>query len=186
MNEHHTDCHGTGYAIWIGPHEESDEYYALSHCITAIAKANNTPTFVPHLTLLSGIKDDEPTVRERTKQLATLLHPFEVELKELEIGQTYFQTLFIKAKQTAELMAANQLAQEVCQRHKLYMPHASLAYGDFTALTLTKIKRDFENEFADVTGTTFTAHHLDLWITKGPIEHWSLLERFPLTPENTQ
>ncbi len=187
MNEHNTDRHGSGYAIWIGPNANSKEYASLERCIERIAVTHNTPTFPPHLTLLSGIKFDEATVVEQVRLLAASLQPLTIELEEVDAGKTYFQALFVRAKQTSELMAANHLAQQHCHRHKpIFTPHASLAYGDLTPATAAHIKYVFAEQIA-ATRCTFTTHSLDLWNTRGPLETWHHIKRFPLTntPENS-
>ncbi len=185
MSDLSEPTHGSGYAIWIGPSQGSAEYEMLRRCIDDIARASRATAFVPHLTLLSGIKGDLATTRENVRSLANSPHPFDVELARVETGETHFQALYLLANPTRELMDANRLAQRACGREKPYdRPHLSLAYGSVSTETASQTKRFFDERIARTGAIRFAVRHLDLWNTKGPIENWHLVERFTLIREN--
>ena len=55
-------------SLWLMPDKET--YFKLSQLIEDLSTVHHTPTFEPHVTLLSGIVDEDDIALEKTKQLA--------------------------------------------------------------------------------------------------------------------
>ena len=56
------------YTLWLEP--EGAVQNDLQNRIASFARRGGTPTFLPHVTLLGGIRGDEETLIERTRKLA--------------------------------------------------------------------------------------------------------------------
>ncbi|MCR4330845.1 MAG: hypothetical protein NUV49_03115 [Patescibacteria group bacterium] len=116
-----------GYSVWLVPEGAVGEY--LQRVISDLSMKYETPTFEPHVTLISGM-DRETEALEYTVQIARRLRPFYIELGVPQRGDKYFRSLFAEVKETPELMEANKVAQKVCGKKEIYKPHLSLLYGE--------------------------------------------------------
>ncbi len=176
-----TAAQGSGYALWVGPGEDTNEYATIRRCVDEIAAAYQAPSFVPHVTLLSEIRTDLTAAREGARRLATELRTFDIWLEGTGSDEVYFRALYARAIQTRDLMDANGLARRIYGLEKPpYAPHASLAYGAFSPETISRIKDSFAERIAAASRVRFAVRHLDLWDCRGPAEDWTLVERFPL------
>ncbi|MCR4306406.1 MAG: hypothetical protein NUV42_00385, partial [Candidatus Yonathbacteria bacterium] len=114
---------GHEYSVWMVPDGAVGEY--LQRIISDLSMKYETPTFEPHVTLISGM-DREIEALEYTIQIARRLRPFYIELGVPQRGDRYFRSLFAEVKETPELMEAHKVAQEVCGRKEIYKPYLSL------------------------------------------------------------
>ena len=75
-----TDSKTIGHHLFFLPQEEL--FDALQGIINTLAEKYNGTKFEPHVTLLARIpKADEAELVAKTKQLASVMEPFEVEPK---------------------------------------------------------------------------------------------------------
>jgi len=100
-----------GYSLWLIPTGET--YDRLNNIIVSLSKRYKTQYFEPHVTLVGGILGSEDDVISKTSQLTALLHPHMIELSRIDFLNEYFRCLFVKARETAYVMSANQLARGV-------------------------------------------------------------------------
>ena len=54
--------------LWLMPDKET--YLKIGQLIAELSSVHNTPSFEPHVTLISGITDDLETALKKTKKLA--------------------------------------------------------------------------------------------------------------------
>lgn len=165
------------YSIWLMPDQESSA--SIKQLIDPLSLKYHSHSFEPHITLLSRIGKSEGYVRDRVKDLSKVIHPFEIELKEIEYNTTYFQCVLAQIKPTLELMEARVLAQDLLEADKtmFYNPHLSLLYGDFVLEEREKISRQ-------ITLPIHTLRIEKIWMTPSGVrpEQWVTLEEFVLTP----
>ena len=135
-------------SIWLVP--PHDAYEPLAALIKRLSEQYRGLFFEPHVTLLGHIAGAEQTVIDRTEQLANRLNPFTLALSDADSGETFFQNLFIRAKQTAPLMAANRRAQEIFYRRDdpAFMPHLSILYGQHDRSVKSKIIHDIGRRYS--------------------------------------
>ena len=164
------------YALWLVP--GGDTYKELSALITRLAKSHGAPVFEPHVTLLSGIKNEgEDELLRLTHLLATRVEPFEVKLAETRYMDDYYRCLFLMAEPTDGLIRANIEAKlvmaELIGQQEFY-PHLSLLYGEFFPMVKEAIIADIGARM-DI---SFTADKVKLLrVTGGPAD-WKPLGEF--------
>lgn len=117
------------YALWLLP--PPPERARLRELIRTLAQQHGTPVFEPHVTLLGGIDDAQPTALAATAALARRIAPLRIRLGEIGQRDSYFQCLFVHAIPDAALLQAHRLAREAFARREdaEFLPHLSLVYG---------------------------------------------------------
>lgn len=115
-----------GYSLWLVPSEET--FKALSGIIQTLAQTFNTPVFKPHITLLSGLENENAEAIEKLSETKALVLAF----KPATTGEEFFKSLFLPAEKTKQLLALKRLAKQVLQIDTTgtYIPHLSLMYGN--------------------------------------------------------
>lgn len=127
------------YSLWLLPDEQVSQ--VLAAVINDVAMQYQAPVFEPHATLLGEVRIEFSELESKTRQLATQIKPFRVTLGEVAVSTTYFQSVFVRLKTSLELMVAHMKAQELVEArpNTVFMPHMSLAYGDFPIKTRVEI-----------------------------------------------
>ena len=162
----------TRYSLWLVPGGAVDG--DLQAVVDRLAREHGGPTFPPHVTLFGGIVGPEDDVVARSRGLAAQIAPFTVYLDDVDVGETYFQSLFATARPTPELLAAREAAQQAFSdvTAEPYRPHLSLLYGDLPAET----KRAILDRLRGTLPPSFEAQTLVLVRTGGSVADW----RYPL------
>ena len=162
-----------GYSIWMIP--KNSAYSTLSSIIARISKEHNTPIFRPHITLIGEIKGDETDLAAKTEQLASQISPFTVIPLQINLHNKYYRSLYLKLKETKELIEANQKAQEIFNKKENFFPHLSLMYGNIPTLKKLDIISNLEKINNDI-----SINALYFYSTKGGIENWHEIKKFNL------
>jgi len=159
-------------SLWLVPEEES--YDLLSCIIARLSQQHGTPSFEPHLTLLSGITLRHNEATTRTTQLAARLEKLEVVIRGLGYRDEFFRALFLEAERTAELMNAHQIACTVFNHspNEPFLPHVSLLYGHLPAATKERIIAQLISELK--LPFSFRVRSVDLMVAAShiPLSHW--------------
>ena len=172
------------YSLWIVPKGEAGK--AIQALIDTLADENNSPRFVPHLTLVANIFADRTEledVKRRIKQSAGQIRPFTVSLTGYGYMEEEFRSLYLLADGEGLRVAYEALAAQfpkVSDEHFQAMPHISVLYGQFP--------QDLKNEIIaanPLAVTEFTVDAFDLYLTNNPVESWRLLQSFPLQQQRT-
>jgi 2'-5' RNA ligase len=120
------------YHLWLKPEGASFERY--SGAIARLARELGGPLFEPHVTLTSELPGTEPELLQRSAALAGKLRAFEIVLEAVDFGSEYFRCVYARARPTPALAHARELARRAyAQSDADFMPHLSLAYGDYPA-----------------------------------------------------
>ncbi len=175
----------SGYSLWLVPDVDSEVHRVLKGYIAAMSKEYQTPNFVPHVTLLGGVDENEVDICCNTRKLANELAPYEIEFGGLGSNGIYFQILFSKVELTEAVMHANTLAQRILGVNQgIYFPHLSLAYGDFSPKELAVMGEQLQKRIGSVSGMRFLVREIELWRTEGKVADWHKVAVFPLNPRN--
>lgn len=166
-----------GYSIWLIPRDKT--FKRLSDLIKKLSVQYKTPHFEPHVTLLGGIIGSQDEIVDKTKELASKIRPYEIQLSGVDYLDYYFKLLFLKVKKARLVMGVNQKAREVFNmtNEEKYAPHLSLIYGNFLESVKKEIikSRKLENlEFS------FTVDRVHLYRTEGEVKDWRKIEEFPI------
>jgi len=198
------------YSLWLEPPTEDDLSSRVENFI--VENAKNDVAFKPHVTLLGPIYDDderamvaktENLVREiREKMMKKTTKTFNIRFpKGAQIGQTYFQCVYLEAELTSNLLRAREKAIELfdIRDARRYTPHMSLAYGDDSQGERLRLKlkadevfkkafslsnTDEENE-DETYEESFNATSVSLWKTDvedKSCKSWRKVKEFPLFP----
>jgi 2'-5' RNA ligase len=154
------------YSLWIVPDGAFFELWRL--VISDLSRRFGTPTFDPHVTLLSGIRASETGAKEKTEALASRLMPYAFEIESIGYEDYYFRSLYWKMRQTEKVMQANRLAQEVFAKNETYMPHLSMLYGDIPPDT----KKEIIEQLPEPSEKSFTAASVSLYEIHPEIKDW--------------
>lgn len=165
------------YTIWFMPRGEL--YDELAQIISRLSREYGAPLFEPHITLLGDIVETEKKIMSKTAELASLLKPFPVSFTELGSLDEYFRCVFVRAKETDDIMAANANAREIFDRQQdpSFMPHLSLLYGEFPSEIKEQIIAKIGKEFS----RTFQVQSLHVVASSKNIDpkNWKVLKEYP-------
>lgn len=163
-----------GYSLWLMP---SDMH--IKNLISQLSEKNASPFFEPHVTLLGEVAGGEDDILSKTLKLSSEINAFRIELGKVEYLAEYFRCLFSRAKETKELIRANQSARQIFNREKdhRFMPHLSLMYGNFSAT----IKQKIISEIGKNINTIFEAKSINLFHTEGAPKDWHKVKEFPFS-----
>ncbi len=164
------------YSIWIQPTGEVCS--ELSDIISRLSREYSTPAFEPHITLLGELVGQEEELVSRTRQLAIQLHPYVVELEDVDGLDEFYRCLFVHIKETDPVMAANAQARKLFRRKSdgKYMPHLSLLYGDLKPTTKEEIKASLGKTIR----WNFPVDRIHLVSTYGNTKDWYHLGEFTI------
>lgn len=155
------------YSLWLEP--GGDIGYKLKEQIQELSQKYETPEFSPHLTLLGSLEGSETELTSLVNTLASSTRAFTVHLTKAGYRDRFYQSLFIYAEKSSELMTLRSTAAglfEVAEDD--FMPHLSLMYGDISQNEKQRILNLIGREFY----IRFEAKHLALIQTAGTPEHW--------------
>ena len=165
-----------GYSLWLLP--TGDVHENLAQTIRRLSQLYETPTFEPHLTLLGGLGVSEDQALLKTRQLSTLIRPFEVRLGKVDYLDEYFRCLFLRVEETKQLGEANLEARKIFDGYsdpKIY-PHLSLKYGRLGP----SVKQTIVPTVAHYCETRFEVKSICLFLTEGEPGDWYRVRQFPL------
>jgi hypothetical protein len=119
-----------GHALWLMPEEPVG--LRAGAVVDDLARRYGGPRFLPHVTLVSGITLAVAEIRSRARVLARTLGPAAVRLGRAVSRPEYYKALLVEVEggDLRDLHARAAAAMGV-PYDPGYMPHLSLAYGDF-------------------------------------------------------
>lgn len=204
------------YSIWFEPatiqsivHDEKSKSFAKKAQEFINERTLSGVTFAPHVTLLGPVYSaDEREVVEKTEKLARMISSTttssssqreedkpKIRFMKADVGETYFQCVYLLADVTAFLMRAREKALDVFKARdaRRYMPHLSLAYGDESKVDRIKLMIEANDEFRRGTLSSsdsedeeeefFVARSISLWKTDvgdTSCKSWVKVKEFPL------
>lgn len=155
------------YSLWLRPF--GDIAYSLRERIKKLSDRHDTPIFEPHVTLLGGLQHGEVELTQLTDTLAGALHQFDIILTQADFGETFYQSIFVHAKKTKELVEARSTAEKLFGAPaEEFMPHLSLLYGDLSKNDKERILNVMGREFH----IRFPVHNVLLVNTTGKPDEW--------------
>lgn len=156
------------YSLWLRPF--GDIAFSIQQRINKLSEKYDSPSFEPHVTLLSGLRYGETELIHLTKTLASGLKPFDILLTKAGYRDKYYQSLYVHVKKSEELMKAYQTALQLfdIDEQEEFIPHLSLMYGDFSQEEKERILSVMGREFH----IRFEVHSLLLVKTEGYPDEW--------------
>ena len=156
------------YSLWLRPF--GDTAFSIQQRINKLSEKYGTPSFEPHVTLISGIRYGETELIQLTDTLAGALKPFDLLLTKAGYRDKFYQSLFVHIKKSDELMNAYNTALRLFdyEAEEEYIPHLSLLYGDLSQEEKERILSVMGREFH----IRFGVHNLLLVKTEGKPKDW--------------
>jgi 2'-5' RNA ligase len=156
------------HALWLRPF--GDASYELKRRIKTLSQKYDTPSFEPHITLVSGLRRPRSELIQLTDVLAGALSPFMVELAQLGYTDHYFQSLFYRVKESITFVAVHKTAGKFFgyKTDERYFPHLSLMYGNIKESE----KRMLMNTIEPIEHSKFFIQSLLLINTEGAVSEW--------------
>lgn len=115
--------------IWVVPPPSIKRTLEIE--VERLSEKYNSPIFEPHMTLLGDISMERNEFLTKVRKLAKMISPLSLSLGEVSFSTTFFQSVFVRVKSTAELMDANLQAKNMFGiENNVFMPHISLMYGE--------------------------------------------------------
>ncbi|KAE8977179.1 hypothetical protein PR001_g25205 [Phytophthora rubi] len=163
-----------GFSVWAVPEPAAAE--ELGGVIKTYATRLNTPPFLPHMTVVSGVKGLQAgEAAAKLSQLGNELRVLDVEVEMVTFkDELYFQCVFGLLTLTRELVHAHRRAKEIyaVERSDEFMPHVSFVYGDLANAERAELAKELRPSLA---GRRLKMEKLQLWRTIGPVEMWELV-----------
>jgi 2'-5' RNA ligase len=117
---------------WLRPALGSDRDH-LAAIIGGLAAQYNTPIFQPHVTMVATLMSDEDTAIGTLESLLAGVSSFDITFTEFGYEQTYFRSLYLRAKPSPQLTALYEAGRRAWKLDlPPYMPHLSLLYSNLT------------------------------------------------------
>lgn len=156
------------YSLWLRPF--GDISFSIQQRIDKLSEKYDTPSFEPHVTLISGIRYGETELIQLTETLAGALKPFDLLLTNAGYRDKYYQSLFVHIKKSEELMNAYKTALRLFdyEATEEYIPHLSLMYGNLSQEEKERILSIMGREFH----IRFKVQSLLLVNTEGKPHEW--------------
>lgn len=167
------------YSLWAVPSNES--LTILQDLVDHLARENDAPAFIPHLTVVANIfasPQERMEIEKKIKELTSNIESFTASLTAFDFKDEEFRSLYLLAE-SPELGAVYQEVEgvfpQVRNEHFQKMPHMSVLYGNFSPDKKKAIIRDNQVLPLECKFTSF-----DLYLTNNPIDSWRLERVFPL------
>lgn len=148
----------------------------LQKIINDLSDKFSSPKFVPHVTLLAGIKGDRNEILAKAEELAKEIKPFKIEFTTLSYLDERHRCLFFDAKSTPEYEEVIQKATKKFEGNfnPKYVRHLSILYSDFPEKTKLEIIKNIK-----LSWRSFIVDKIHVQFTTGN-EVWEEIARFPL------
>ena len=151
------------------------EYY-LKKLMEQTNSELHGPNFPPHLTLSGPIHLDRTMMDNSLNKLSSKIRSIPIQLEEIEMKDTFFQSLFIRVKKSKLIMTTNKMINKQFNLFSdEFFPHISLYYGnaDITKKLMVKEK-------VQLPRTKLKLDRLSLVHIKEKVEKWEILKTYKL------
>jgi 2'-5' RNA ligase len=164
------------HSLWLMPSGEL--LTKLTKIIEELSRDQPTLRFGPHVTLLGGLAGSQSSLSSKTRQLASCVEPYEIQLGKIAYLDEFFRSLFIRVTPTRPVLEANRKASLIFQRHHEpeYLLHLSLMYGEFSSAAKEQIIARLGSEIQG----RFKVRAIHLYLTAGHPSDWHRVREFPL------
>ena len=171
-----------GHSLWFVPNQEARS--TLDSIIRELARRLQAPVFVPHITLIPDVIGTTTEVISHTQAIASSFTRFPITMEKIDfITDSLYQCLYVYCQPTPHLSqivttARHEFSRQDDPPHK---PHISILYKQDTP---DEIKKKLVEEFTPrIADLSFTASSIEIWTNGFPIENWTKVGEFPLSPK---
>jgi len=161
--------------LWLSPAGRTE--IALRSRIERYAAELDTPSFAPHVTLVTGWPVDEVDL---IAEVLSGLTALEIPVIGASGSSEYFRSVVIELEASEELLALRRRAIRIAGLavEGEFRPHLSLVYGDVSTARRETVRAEVEKDLPP----SVHLDRLDLVVTDGPVERWRIVRSHPLPP----
>lgn len=163
------------YAVWLKP--AGNEFEQL---ITKYSTAFNTPAFDAHITLLSGISENEERIKQKVHQLSKNTQPFNTYIVKVSHSDFYFRSVILELDPVSQLIDLLEEAKKTFDKIEPipYLPHISIVYSNLSNQKRAQIVQDLK----DISGKNVVVKSFVIIeaSTEIPIEDWRVVDEIEL------
>lgn len=164
------------YSLWLMP--EGKDLDNFKNFFSDIHKKAKITSFESHVTLLGGLSLEESKIVDQINKIAVETAPFKIYFT--EVGETgdFYKSIFLKCKETEELMKVNKLAQKLFSTTQSYNPHMSIVYGNIRPHT----KKEILNSINPLIIKSLFFKVVSIYLCKafGTYDQWKIVHKIPL------
>lgn len=167
-----------GYSIWLL--FEKDVEKLLQSLINQFGYVTNSPTFIPHLTLISGLTGNEEDLFEQFEIFSSKVNSFFVRIKKIDFSDNFYRSLFIEIEKNDELRKIYNFASDIFNvknDYDKFTPHISLLYSFEKAET----KKNLIDKYLENLPVTLLINRIGFYRTEGKPSEWILLKVIELS-----
>lgn len=163
------------YSIWLVPQEEDERY--LKNIIDDLSLKNDTPSFIPHLTLLGDLRNDPQDLIKIVNEIFENFEEFEVEKISLDYSSMFTKTVFIKVRLDEKLKNLfNNVSSKTDNRSlHIFMPHISLIYKNMPELDKLAIIQNLDIKDKFRIGKAVVVNNKKKTETETDVENWQVI-----------
>jgi len=166
----------SGYALWAIPAKPLASQ--LKSILHTLSNRYNTPSFTPHITVLSVKVGDEEQLKAHCKALANSFSSFDICFDKIGESDSVYRCLYLLLNQSDDLYNLHNCAKRILSLTEPdnYFPHLSLIYGAIPQQEKVNVKKVIQ-QILPLKGIV---NSLALWSINGTPEQWKKLTIFPL------
>lgn len=166
------------YSVWLMPEKKSEELEKLQSLISEYSREYGTPDFVPHVTLVGGLKISESRVMTEVSKLADKFESLKINFRGSHFSTTRHQCNYLLVEPEVNLLSMHKkIIERLGLEEDMYVPHLSLVYGDLELRDRTVLDEKIEDR--KLPGG-FTCSRIVVYGTSGDEDDWSLKKEFRL------
>lgn len=166
-------------ALWLTVEGEAREQ--IAKVIHDLARETVGPAFVPHVTLLSGIRRTDEEVVSALASSGALAPAPAIELVRVSSSGSYYQAVVLEVALTEDLSRLRGRVERLFGMPPTpFSPHLSLVYGELPAAQREAIMRDARVQA--LLSLRFEVRRLEIWSVRGPTSAWSCCGHVELPP----
>lgn len=163
------------YFLWLMPQKEIADTF--QEIVQNLSETYGTPAFEPHVTLVSGLSDNDDRLVKKIDVFARGKPKYSVTTKGIDYIHGFFTALILNIQNTPEIDQLNTQAREHLKPFGQgpYHPHLSLLYGDITSQEKERIIAGL-----NLAGQAITLDKLKLVCGHLDVEQWRVVGEWSL------
>jgi len=168
------DKHPVSYSIWFMPQGSVQDQ--LKNVIHSFNTDFGSPIFEPHVTLVSSFLGNKKDLLQKTENISKEIKPFVIFFDGIAYLPENFRALFLKVNFSLKLKTSRNIACENLRWKDMgYLPHLSLAYGNYSVKVKEKMVSTLDSLPAHFLANKIFLAHNDEILLK-----WTIIQGFEL------
>ena len=167
--------------LWLLP--DAPAFDEIQQLIAELSTEHRSPRFEPHITLLSGILDDEQAACQKAQALAERTAPVNAAFRQVEYLEEYYRCLFFSTTHSSPLLDLRAECEQLFEHTNIqpFVPHVSFLYGSIPVFQKQAIAEDVARRHAQILLRPLRMPTLRLVRTQRTPEYWETVGEWNFT-----